>query len=470
MAACVEATPRAPVLSLPRAFEAPSRGPSLPAASLDHWWRLYNDPQLTALVEEALAGGFDAKVAAARLEQARAVRKEQGYQLNLPSGALNASGGHASAAQGSTGQAVDGVNSVAANFGVSWEVDLFGRRATGDQIAKADLHTAEFTAEAARWALAAQVADNLFAARGLAIQLAEAQQTLRIQGALDAAARAKVDHGLVPASDGAQTRANLEATQAQVEGFRSQLDAARRAVLLLVGRATDPLADLPVQASVGMPPPPPVAVPGDLLARRPDVREAQWRLASAAGQLRAARLALFPTFTLSPGYGVTRITGADAFGAWTLGASAVVPVLDAPRLLQAVRAQRAVSEEQVLAYEHSVQTAYVEAETALGYLDSDTRRAGMLARAEGDAALAYEAKREGYQRGFNDLQTALAAEAAWRQTRQDLAAAQVTALQRSVQVFKAIGGGWSPDPAAIQASPSAALAPATLRARAQRAG
>jgi NodT family efflux transporter outer membrane factor (OMF) lipoprotein len=467
MAACVAATPRAPDLSLPRTFEAPSRGESLPSANLDRWWRLYNDPQLTALVEQALAGGFAAKVAAARLEQARAVRAGQGYQLYLPSGTLNASAAHASDAQGANGH---GVDSAAANFNLSWELDLFGRRATANQIANADLRTAEFTAEATRWALAAQVADSMFAARGLAIQLAEAQETLRIQGALDAAARAKVDHGLVPASDAAQTRANLLTTQAQVESFRSQLGAARRALLLLVGRATDPLADLPVPASVGMPPTPPAAVPGDLLARRPDVREAQWRLASAAGQLRASRLALFPTFTLSPGFGVTRLTGADAFGAWTLGASAKVPVLDVPRLLQEVRAQRAVSEEQVLAYEHAVQTAYAETETALGYLDSDTRRAGMLARAERDAALAYEAKREGYQRGFNDLQTALAAEAAWRQTRQDLAAAQVTALQRSVQVFKAMGGGWSPDLAADHPPQPAAPAPAVPDAPARLPG
>lgn len=88
---------------------------------------------------------------------------------------------------------------------------------------------------------------------------------------------------------------------------------------------------------------------------------------------------------------------------------------------------------------------YGDAEQAFGYYDSDKKRVDMLAQAEKNAAFAYQAKQEGYKRGLNDLNTTLTAEANWRQARLSLAQAQVSLMQRSVQVFKALGGGWAPD-------------------------
>jgi outer membrane protein TolC len=130
---------------------------------------------------------------------------------------------------------------------------------------------------------------------------------------------------------------------------------------------------------------------------------------------------------------------------WTLAAGAVLPVLDRPRLLSVVRQQSAVAEQAVIAYEKSVQTAYVETEEAFAYYDSDKKRVDLLQAAERNAGFAYQAKQTGYARGLNDLQTALTAETQWRQTRLALAEAEVTVMQRSVQLFKALGGGWSPN-------------------------
>ena len=103
----------------------------------------------------------------------------------------------------------------------------------------------------------------------------------------------------------------------------------------------------------------------------------------------------------------------------------------------------AVAEQAVIAYEKSVQTAYSDAEQAFGYYDSDKKRVDMLSQAEKNAGFAYQAKQTGYARGLNDLNTTLTAEANWRQARLSLAQAQVDLMQRSVQVFKALGGGWT---------------------------
>jgi NodT family efflux transporter outer membrane factor (OMF) lipoprotein len=456
---CATGSVRKADVRTPAAYEAPRPAETAPAVALDDWWTLYHDPQLTSLVEEALKNSPDAKDAAAKLQQAIEVRRSALYSYN-PQGNvtaqiskpnytdLNPPKTPSSNPFAFAFNPVDflGVQSSSLGFPVTWEVDLFGRRAAARRTADADQSPAEFTADATRWSLAANVADSLFQARGLAIQLDQANQTQRIEQELYDVSKARVEHGLAPESDTAQTLANLQDAQAQVQGLTAQLAAARRQLLLLVGRGVDPLASLPMAAEVGAPPAVPQALPGELLVRRPDVREAEERVVSAAGRLSLDKKALLPSFSFTPSVGLTQQgSGASSqFSYWTLAGNIAIPVLDRPRLLSQVRQQRAVAEQAVIAYEKAVQTAYSDAEQAFGYYDSDKKRVALLLQAEKNANFAYQAKQMGYARGLNDLQTALTAEANWRQARLSLAQAQVSVMQRSVQVFKALGGGWTP--------------------------
>ena len=467
LAGCATGEVRQADVRLPAAFEAPQPGEAAAAQALDQWWTLYNDAQLTALVQQALANSPDARDALAKLDQARAVRQAALYAYN-PQGALTGSASKSqynplsSSASLSDFQSLGGIGGVGGGFNsssllasesyslgfnVSWELDLFGRRRAARRSADAELRNAEFVYDATRLSLAANVADSLFQARGLAIQLDQAQQTRRIQQQLYDVAKARVDHGLAPSADSAQTQANLQVAQAQAEALRAQLNAARRTLLVLIGKGVDPLASLPVPAEVGVSPPVPAVVPGELLVRRPDVRSAQQRVESAAGKLILNKRALLPTFTLQPGVGLIQsgASAAQRLSFWTLAANATLPVLDRPRLLSLVRQQRDVAEQAVIAYEKSVQTAYGDAENAFTYYDSDKIRVAVLIEAEKNAGFAYRAKQTGYNRGLNDLQSTLTAEAQWCQTRLALAQAQVTLMQRSVKVFKALGGGWSPN-------------------------
>jgi NodT family efflux transporter outer membrane factor (OMF) lipoprotein len=440
----------------PAAYEMPQPADKAPVAALDQWWTLYNDPQLTGLVDEALKNAPDTKDAAAKLEQALAVRGAALLSYD-PQGNLSASISKPNYTDLNPSPATTnpfsfnpvqflGIETASLGFPVTWELDLWGRRGTARRAADADLRAARFTYDATRWSLAANVADSLFQARGLSIQLDQAEETLRIERQLYDSSKARADHGLAPASDTAQTLANVQTAEAQAEGLRAQLMAARRQLLLLVGRGVDPLASLPMAPEVGVPPPVPAAVPGELLVRRPDVRVAQEQVTSAFGKLALNKKALLPTITLQPSVGLSQEgTGPDTqFSYWTLAAGATAPILDRPKLLAQVRQQRAVTEQAVIAYEKAVQTAYSDAEQAFGYYDSDKKRVAMLVEAEKNASFAYQAKQTGYGRGLNDLETALTAEANWRQARLSLAQAQVSVMQRSVQVFKALGGGWSP--------------------------
>lgn len=471
LAGCATGKLRAADTRVPSAFEAQVPSASTSTDQLDRWWRLYGDAQLTELVEQAMAASPDAKDAAAKLEQARAVRASALAAYN-PQGALSASATHqqlgllespsafGKALSGTTtvGGGVgstagnSGVNSLGASqtaqaaFNVSWELDLFGRRQSAAKSANADLRTALFTAAATRWSLSADVADSLFQARGLALQLSEAQTAVVDEQQLADIARAKVEHGLTPGSDQAQTEANLLSAQAQAQDLTAQLAAARRSLLLLIGRGVDPLASLPIAAALGAPPPVPAAVPGELLARRPDVLAARERMLSASGRLSLDEKAFLPTIDLQPGVGLLQETASAAsrLSFWSLGLNASQPVLDIPRLMAQMRAQKAVGEQAVIAYEKAVQTAYGDAENAFVYFASDDRRLQLLKSADQAAQRAYEAKRIGYQRGLNDLQSMLTADASWRQARMARASAQTTLMRRSVQVFKALGGGWAP--------------------------
>lgn len=465
LASCALGPPvRKPDVRLPAAYEAPAEATASPGAAVSsdditQWWTLYNDPQLEALVAQALADAPDSLTATAKLKEALADRREALTAYD-PQGAIQSSNsytdtyalGRAASFPIGNGQVINlspngSTYSLGANFNVSWEIDLFGRRAAARRKANADLGAAVFDYAASRTSLEANVADQLFQARGLAIQLDDARETAKIDQQLLNIAKTKADHGFGPQTDVAQANAVLAQSEAEVADLESQLHAARRTLLVLVGHGADPLATLPTPASAGAPPAVPASVPGALMSRRPDVREAAMKLKSATGQLKLDELALFPKFTLQPGVGLSsqnQIGFPITSDFWSIGLAAAQPVLDLPRLKAEIRAQGARTDQAAIAYEKTVQTAYGEAENALTELSSDEARIRVLTAGEAQGRQAYDATRQAYAAGIDSLNDVLTAERTWRADRTALTGAQVQALRRSVQAFKALGGGWTP--------------------------
>jgi NodT family efflux transporter outer membrane factor (OMF) lipoprotein len=454
LAAC--ATPREPVVNLPAAFEAPQGQAA--ADVLERWWLAFDDPELTRLVEDALAKNPDALTAAQRVREANAVRASALFRF-LPQGDLTGSTRetHSTQLDGTAinipGYSNSGVSTNSqANFNVSWEVDLFGRIFAAARAANADVAAVRFAAEGARASLAANVADAYFQARGLAIQLDDARATVRIQQEISRVATARAERGLGPTSDADRVAGDLAQARSQAAGLEAELQAARRSLLILSGAPIEPTASLEVPASVGKVPPMPAAIPSDVITRRPDVREAQARVTAAAGRLQVANLAFLPTINFTPGVGWAHtdqpatLAGQPNFTStsrsWSIGGSVMQPILDIPRLIAELKAQDARTEQAVLAYEKAVQTAFGETENTLVRLDADRRRVEILEDGAQRARRSYEASLTRYKAGIDDLQTTLGAEQSWRAVRSQLAAAQVQALRRTVQSYKALGGGW----------------------------
>jgi NodT family efflux transporter outer membrane factor (OMF) lipoprotein len=449
LSAC--ATARTPDTRLPQAYEAPA---GVPAGSipLDHWWVAFNDPELTGLIEQALVHNPDARTALARLAEAGAVRTET-LTHYLPQGDVQGSTRTTDTRQlagtvfSFPGFSTSGSTTAdAVNLNVSWEVDLFGRFFATRKAVNADLAAARFDYEAVRASLAANVADAYFLARGLAIQLADARESARIEGELYDTAQKRYELGIGARADADRIAGDRAQSLANAATLEAQLQVERRTLLILAGRTYEPTANISIEANVGVPPPVPQEIPSDLLARRPDVREAEARIEGAVGRKDLDILAFLPTLNFTPGLGWQKQTQPGfsvTAQSTTLGGAFIQPLLSVPRLLAELHAQDARTEQAVIAYEKAVQLAFADSESALVQLDSDKQRVTVLTEGEARSERAYRANQLGYSRGLIDLQTTLAAEQSWRQNRALLTAAEVQALRRTVQAYKALGGGWS---------------------------
>ena len=237
-------TPRSPEVRLPQAFDAASvAGATIP---LDRWWTAYDDPQLAGLVEQALANGFDTRTALSRLEEARGLRSASLAQLG-PQGNIEGSGEVRQTEDLGGQQGIDipgipsgfsltpsGLSGTAnLDFNVSYELDFLGRRGAARRTAEGDFAAARFNAEASRVAVTAEIADTLFQARALAVQLEDARATLRIQEDLLRAARIRGERGLAPTADAARVEADVAQASAQLRDLDAQLRTLRRSILLL---------------------------------------------------------------------------------------------------------------------------------------------------------------------------------------------------------------------------------------------
>jgi len=430
-------------LRLPIAYEAPQSAPTRvagDAADLDRWWTRFGDPVLDQLIETALADGLDAQAAAARLAEARATQAGALTSF-LPQGDPSAS---VLKQRARTAGVSRDLTITSGSFDVSWQVDLFARLPTASRTAKADFAAARFTYEGARAAIAADVADSYFQARGLTIQLEDARESARVQKELYDMTERRARSGLSAAVDADRIAGDLSQSTARVAALEAQLQTQKRALLILVGKVVDPTTSLAFDASVGTAPAPPALVPGDLLTRRPDVREAQARLEAAAGRTNLARLAFLPTINLVPGLGYTHTRPATTSAASTasIGLAVGQPLFDIPRLMSQLGVQKAQATQAAIGYERTLRQAFQEAEAALVGLDADRRQIALLADGAARAERAYRAARANYGRGLTDLQTTLSAEQAWRTTRTQLTSAQVQAVRRAVQAYQALGGGW----------------------------
>jgi NodT family efflux transporter outer membrane factor (OMF) lipoprotein len=411
------------------------------------WWQLYQDPVLDRLVDDALRANTDVRVAVARLERARAVLR--GAQANrLPQASVSAGGTYARVpeVQSFPGAPREGWQ-VDAGLDVSYEVDLFGRLGRNVEAARGDVSVAQTDADAVRVMVAAETARAYADAVSAAERVAVAERIVQLLDRSLSLTERRRAVGLATRLDTARIGALRQQRQAEVPPLQAQRDAALFQLAALTGRTP---AELPPEvrsrsATLRLAQPIPVGDGAALLARRPDVRAAERRLAAATARIGVATADLYPRITLGGSIGSTGPDIVDVFGAgplrWLLGGLLNWAINPAPARAR-IAAAEADSRAALATFDGTVLRALQETETALSaYARAlDRRTALQAARNEAEAAVVIARARQ--REGDIDSLALLDAERTFADAEATLAAADASIAERQVDLFRALGGGW----------------------------
>ncbi len=414
------------------------------------WWKAFNDRQLTALVERALQSNTDVQTAMANLRQARALVTVQNATL-LPQ--LGASG---SAQRGKS----DGVATRSlfrADFDASWEPDLFGANRAGLNAAQADARASAASLGDVQVTIAAEVAGNYLAWRGTGVRLNVARENLTLQQETLQIAQWRAQAGLGTSLEVEQARASAEQTRAQIPLLETTLAQSAHSIAVLTARAPGALPEL---AQAGEAPLAPdgiaLTIPADTLRQRPDVRSAEQDVRAAAARATQADAQRYPSFAISGNIGLSALTlgalGASGSGAAALLAGVSIPLFNGGALKAQVDARDAALAAAGSVYQGTVLSALKDVEDALIGLRSARERRSTLQRAAEAADNASLIARQRYGSGLIDFQTVLDTQRTQLSAQDSLASARTDVATAQVRLVKALGGGWMPDEAALQAA------------------
>jgi len=413
------------------------------------WWTLFDSPVLERLVREALAANTDLRVAAANLEQARAVLSEV-RSARLPSTTASASGSYgrtSGATAGVPGPGPEG-ETYDVGFDVGYQVDLFGRIRRGIEAGRADLGAAQASYDLARISVVAETARAYADACSAGRRLAVARESLRVQEETFDLTRRLVEGGRSTELEMNQAGALLEQTRADIPSLEGERKAALYRLAVLTGK---PPAEFPADVA-GCDAPPrvhttiPVGDGASLLARRPDVRAAERRLAAATARVGVATAELYPNITLGGSIGSTANTTGDIFSdhgfRFSLGPliSWSFPNMAAAR---ARLAQAEAGSDAALAqFDGTWLSALQETESALARYASERDRLAILTRGRDQSAEAARIARLRYEHGAESFLVVLDAERSLASAEALQAASEAELSDRTVTLFLALGGGW----------------------------
>ena len=462
LAACTVVGPdyARPKTTLPPSYAQPqaaTAGDAVAQPDTD-WWKAFGDPQLSALVETALSNNTDVQVAAARVEESDAILREAGAAF-LPSVNL----GGAAARSQTSGFLVQGrpllSNNLLLAVSTSYEIDFWGRLRRTSEAARAQTLASRYAGDVVRLSVAGLCAQTWFALRSLDEQVALTRRTLATRDEALGIVRLRLEGGTASRLDLEQASASRADAAIQLRDLERQRSLAESLLGRLSGQpglsvpasaGPDPLTSMPV------PPQPPAGLPSDLLARRPDVRQAEEQLVAANAQIGVARAAMLPSISLTGAFGGQSIALSDLLSdrarIWSLGVGLSLPIFDGGRL--EARSDAAVARERqaLAAYQGAAQSAFREVGDALiATQAARDAEADTLARAQATAR-SLELSELRYGAGYSGYLEVLDAQRSANAAGLDVVRNRQARLNAAVDLFKALSGGWPES----QAGPAAA--------------
>jgi NodT family efflux transporter outer membrane factor (OMF) lipoprotein len=414
------------------------------------WWSLFRDPTLDALVEEALKSNTDLRVAAANLRRARAVLRET-RAGRLPTTTISASATHSrtpAAAAGIPGGGAFEGDLYDAGLDVGYQLDLFGRIHRAIEASRADAEAVQAAFDLTRITVAAETirayADACSAGRRLAV----AQESVRVQAETYDLTRRLLEGGRGTALETGQAGALLDQTRATIPTLEAQRQTALFRLAVLTGK---PPGDFPPQvAGCAAPPAPSSPIPvgngATLLARRPDIRQAERGLAAATARIGVATADLYPSVSLGGSIGSTATTpGGLVSGSgfrFSLGPliSWTFPNIGVARTR--IAQARASADAALATFDGTWLNALRDTESALTNYARELDRLDALRRAHAQGAEAVRVARLRFDAGRENFQVVLNAETALASIDAQVAQSEAAVSDNLVTLFLALGGGW----------------------------
>lgn len=419
------------------------------------WWREYDDPTLNELMQAVLEANLNIAQAEAQYRQAQAAL-QQARAGFFPTFGTNASATRSGSGGGSSGQFSDGEfggggggrsgNQFTLTGNVSWEIDVWGRVRRSVESGRASAEASAADLANVRLSMQSTLAQTYFRLRGLDAEAELFQQTVQAYERSLQITQNRYEAGVAAQSEVAVARTQLENARVQMQTLVRQRALLEHAIAVLTGRAPSQFGLNPGH-QVPEVPAIPVALPSQLLERRPDIAAAERRTAAANAQIGVAQAAWFPSLTLSAQGGYRSSEWAQWLSApfqfWSLGPALALTIFDGGAREAQLGQARAGYEAQVAAYRLTVLTALQEVEDFLVQLRVMQQEQEIQGRALAAARESLQLTLNQYEAGLIDFLSVVQVQTTALNAERAALSLQTERLVTSAQLIAALGGGWS---------------------------
>jgi multidrug efflux system outer membrane protein len=433
-------------------FELPVAQTDTAPAALDQWWQSFNDPALTALVAEALAHNADVLTAMQTVEQSKSSLRQAQLTLlpdvNADLTATRQRSSNYTALPGQTGV----INTYRGGFSASYELDLWGRAWNAKNAVAAQLLASRYARETTRSTVAAQTAKSYFALLALDAELESLTQTRQTRSEALVLQNKRYEVGASGDYELQQSQAELAAIDTQLPSVLAAREQAEASLAVLLGRSPKEIVEGRITrtttlAALAATPEIPAGLSADLLTRRPDVRQAEAQLVAADASLKETRRRYFPSLSLTGFFGGESFTLPtlldSAARSWSAAATLSQSVIGLAKTNAQVHSAKAAREQAELAYAQAARNAYADTRGALAshlaardVLIASTQRRDNQNRVKAITEMRYKSGAASYLDLLNAERDRLSAE-------NDQVKALQDRLDAMVNVYQALGGGWS---------------------------
>jgi NodT family efflux transporter outer membrane factor (OMF) lipoprotein len=433
-----------PTLSVPSEYQgvAGTWKPAQPADTLPRgrWWEIFGDPQLNALAERIDGANQTIRQAEARYAQAQAVlRQTRAERYPFVTGAASARRSWTDRGSvGATGDFELGVDA-------GWEVDVWGRVRRAVEAGRAQAQASAADVESVRLSVTAALLQNYLALRITDAQARLLEDTVAAYSRLLTLTRNRYNAGVVGKSDVVQAEAQFKSAQAQRVDLGVQRAQFAHAIAALIGETPATLSVAPAPLVARLPAIPP-GLPSELLERRPDIANAERRVAAANARIGVAQAALFPAVNLSAGAGINGTTLPELLRAptlfWALGSAAVQVLFDGGERQAVTDQARALLDAEAAVFRQTVLTSFQEVEDSLAALRILEEEATLQADAVAAARESVKLTENRYRAGTASILEVIVVQTIALSNERTALGILGRRLAAGVQLVKALGGGW----------------------------